>query len=62
MCLGQLNAYVEQGATREERLARLAEVPVELRAAVENHVRTVFALRKRPGKRRRRYEPMHDAA
>lgn len=39
------NAYVEAGKTRDERRARLAECPEELRASVESHVRTVFAVR-----------------
>lgn len=38
---GQWNAYVEAGKTREERGARLEEVPEEMRAAVINHVETV---------------------
>lgn len=43
-CGGEWNAYVESGKTREERAARLAEVPEHLRASVESHVRTVFLI------------------
>jgi hypothetical protein len=38
-------AYVESGASVEERRARLADCPEQFRAEVEAHVRTVFAIR-----------------
>jgi hypothetical protein len=43
--LGLWNAYVAAGATREERVRRLAEAPEQLRPGIESHVRTVFAIR-----------------
>lgn len=43
--LGMLNAYVERGETREERAARLATVPDNLREAVKNHVQTYFQIK-----------------
>jgi hypothetical protein len=46
-CAAQLNAYVEAGTTRAERARRLAEVPEAMRASVEGHVRTVFAVRRK---------------
>jgi hypothetical protein len=55
--LGQWNAYVESGATHDERRARLEEVPEDLRATVKRHAQTVFALRKyhsRKGRGRQR--------
>ncbi len=39
---GTWNAAVERGATREERAARLATVPDNLRQSVANHVRCYF--------------------
>lgn len=41
----QWQPYVAAGATRTERAARLAEAPEHLRARIESHVRTVFAIR-----------------
>lgn len=38
-------AWVEAGKSREERAARLAEVPADWRAAVEAHVRCCFLVR-----------------
>ena len=35
-------AWVEAGATREERASRLAQVPASWREAVEAHVRCCF--------------------
>lgn len=43
---GTWNAYVAMGESKEERKARLAEVPEEIREDVEKHVRAVFSLRK----------------
>lgn len=43
--LGVLNAYVEAGDTREERAARLATVPDNLRQAVERHVQAYFRIK-----------------
>lgn len=40
-------AYVEAGSTVDERRARLADCPERFRAAVEGHVRMVFALKAR---------------
>ena len=39
------NAYVEAGDTREERAARLATVPDNLRQAVQRHVQAYFRIR-----------------
>ena len=39
------NAYVEAGDTREERAARLATVPDNLRQAVKNHVQAYFRIK-----------------
>lgn len=44
---GIWNAYVAAGDTREERRARLAQAPEQMRPGIESHVRTVFALRQR---------------
>ena len=44
---GVWNAYVAAGDTREERHARLAQAPEQMRAGIESHVRTVFALHRR---------------
>ena len=38
-------AWVEAGQSREERAARLAQVPASWRAAVEAHVRCCFLVR-----------------
>lgn len=46
-CASQWNAYVEAGKTRDERRERLAEVPEDIRESVEDHVRTVFLLKKK---------------
>lgn len=43
--LGMLNAYVERGESREERAARLATVPDNLRQAVMAHVRAYFQIK-----------------
>ncbi len=43
--LGVWNAWVARGVTRDERRARLERVPAPMRADVESHLRTVFALR-----------------
>ena len=45
--LGEWNGYVQAGGSREERRRRLEEAPDHLRGQVENHVKTVFALRRR---------------
>ncbi len=45
--LGEWNAYVAAGESREDRAARLAECPESLRDSVTRHVKTVFELRKR---------------
>ena len=39
-------AWVEAGQSREERAARLAEVPAAWRAQVEAHVRCCFLVRR----------------
>jgi len=44
---GLWNAYVELGIDREERNRRLAECPEDLRAAVKDHVKMAFSLRKK---------------
>jgi len=46
------NAYVESGATREERAKRLAEVPEEWREGVKRHVACEFKIRTRMAKKR----------
>ena len=43
--LGNWNAYVALGRTREIRLARLAEVPVFFKEQVKNHVVTMFKIK-----------------
>ncbi len=43
--LGMLNAYVEAGKDREERAARLATVPDNLRQAVQRHVQAYFRIK-----------------
>ncbi len=43
--LGMLNAYVERGDTREERAARLATVPDNLRQAVKRHVVAYYSIK-----------------
>ena len=48
--LGMLNAYVERGDTREDRAARLATVPDNLRQAVKNHVQAYFFIKAAKGK------------
>ena len=42
---GNYCAWVEAGATREERASRLAQVPEAWREAVEAHVRCCFQVR-----------------
>lgn len=42
MTLGEWAAYVESGATVEDRRRRLAEVPESLRPAVERQVRLAY--------------------
>lgn len=42
----QYNAWVEAGETREERKARLEQVPEKYRNDVERHLKTVWAIRK----------------
>ncbi len=42
--LGQYNAWVEAGATKDEQLERLKEVPGQYRNDVIRHMRTVVAL------------------
>lgn len=44
--LGHWNAYVESGKDRDERRARLEEVPEQYRKDVEIHVKTVFSLKR----------------
>jgi len=53
-CLGQWQAYVEQGASQSIRRARLEEVPAELRAQVQRHVQTVFALKRKATEKKQR--------
>ena len=48
--LGMLNAYVERGDTREERAARLATVPDNLRQQVRAHVACYFRVKAAKGK------------
>ncbi len=44
------NAYVEAGKDREERAARLATVPDNLRQAVQRHVQAYFLIKAAKGK------------
>ena len=46
------NAYVESGATREERNKRLAEVPEAWREVVKRHVACEFKIRTRLARKR----------
>ena len=43
--LGQWNAWVEGGKTKDERNKRLNEVPEGMKESVKSHVITVFKLR-----------------
>jgi len=55
--VGMWNGYVVSGKTRDERRARLEQVPDEYKQSVINHVETVFAIRrnaKRNGRVNRR--------
>ena len=45
-------AWVEAGATREERASRLEQVPASWRAQVEAHVRCAFAVNVQASKNR----------
>lgn len=58
-CGGQWCAFVEAGAHVAARRARLAICPPHLRAEVEAHVRTVFALKRRAAERRASKETSH---
>lgn len=51
--LGHWNAWAAAGPTYEERKARLEEVPEQYREQVLIHLKTVHALRKRHGQKRR---------
>ena len=44
--LGQWQAYVERGESKEERKSRLLECPISMQDDVRRHVETVFAIRK----------------
>lgn len=44
--LGEWNAYVESGQTREERRRRLAECPERWREQVRKHVEICFSVRR----------------
>ena len=44
---GQWQGYVMAGKDTSERRERLAMVPEEMRAAVEDHVRTAFKIKSR---------------
>lgn len=48
--LGQWNAYVEDGKTKEERNNRPNEVPEELKAIVKSHVIMAFKLNSKKNK------------
>ena len=49
---GNYCAWVEAGATREERAKRLAQVPEAWREAVDAHVRCAFAVKVQASKNR----------
>ena len=42
--VGVWQAWVEAGKTHDERLARYAAVPINLRSRVQSHMRTVRSL------------------
>lgn len=44
--LGHYNAWVESGDSKDERRARLEQVPEQYRKDVEIHVKTVFSLKR----------------
>lgn len=50
--LGNWCAYVAAGTTREDRAARLAEVPEAWRTQVEAHVVTAFKVKAEAARRR----------
>lgn len=49
----QWNAYVAEGADKEERRKRLEEVPDEWRDAVRRHVETYFTVRRYENRKRK---------
>ena len=49
-CLGEWNGYVEKGKDKEERRSRLREVPEHISKAVQDHVETVWRIKKAAGK------------
>ena len=57
---GNYCAWVEAGATREERASRLEQVPASWREAVEAHVRCAF--RAKSERQSRRVEQMQAKA
>ena len=59
--LGCWNAYVADGASREERQERLEEAPERHRDQVKSHVETVFQVRS-AAKRRKARAALHKAA
>lgn len=44
-CLGQWNAWVESGDTLQERRARLAQVPEDMREQVKSHLTLCWHLK-----------------
>ncbi len=44
-CMGEWNAYVAAGETREIRQHRLSETPENIRSDVKRHVITVFRMK-----------------
>lgn len=47
---GNWNAYVAAGKTREQRKARLDEVPGDMRLMVKSHVETAYKLKQKKHK------------
>jgi len=45
-CQSMWNGYVVSGKSREQRRARLEEVPEQYKQGVINHVETVFAIKR----------------
>jgi len=40
------NAYVAQGSDRDDRKARLEQVPISMRENARRHVETIFSIKK----------------
>lgn len=51
---GQWQAYASQGRSIEEQKARLEEVPESMREVVRDHLNTVYRLKKKAEKEKKR--------